>query len=267
MNFEEILRVLRDYSSNPIISGVLSTGIYELICKTFHKFYESKNKDFRVRQIDIYESHLDPADIRIELNYNKKYLAKNVNKNGFVTGFAFSELKQLTVESSSKVRSIAQYYSQNDNFENRNRMEGLKNEVFFEKYKEKKRNNKVFYKSQLPLIYCSNDKYRIKNILICVDGGRAGFDLFVLQILQSARYEYTYADQKVQKSKYIALTHKNTEYFETQSRIVRLDQLENMMENFYIPELNLYKTPAVETKYFMEFINAFNRAYYFGNTD
>lgn len=46
----------------------------ENVFKTFYKFYERNAIGFQIKDNDISEKQINSTDLRMELNYDKKYL-------------------------------------------------------------------------------------------------------------------------------------------------------------------------------------------------
>ncbi len=82
-------------------------------------------------------------------------------------------------------------YSNDDIGESVNNIKDFCNSLRYERLHQKIRSGLTIFKSQCNLYYTSTSNKRIKNFLVRVDGAKKGYDLFILQTLQSPLGKYS----------------------------------------------------------------------------
>lgn len=135
-----------------------------------------------------------------------------------------------------------------------------------EKLRKKTKKGDVCFQSDCQLIYNSSSEKRIKNFLVFVDGGKKGYDLFVVQTVQTpvfegvTKYEVNEAHKLTNLSMEIRPWNKLDKHKMT-SRVVLLNNLEEMLKPISHPSGSI--EVGNETKLFKEFVEQFNSAYNF----
>lgn len=252
--------------NNPYFSNI-TTG---LIINTIWQAFQYKNNDFKINDVILEEKHVQKKDIKASIplrNYSS--LSKG---NHTFPYFAFSEIGnlQFTINQNTKLKSVKLIYSIDDQLEKIDNIENLTNVLKFEKLKQKSRKNEKIFHSDCPLVFSSENKFRFKNFLVCVDAGKKGYDCFIIQTFQAALFEYFVlceinSNLEFENFKIIFPAYSLKNRFKMQHRIIRLDNLDSLVDDFII-DGNSYKT-GVHTLHFKNFVKFFYDAYNFQQCD
>ena len=165
-----------------------------------------------------------------------------------------------------KIRGAKLIYSRDEEYEQLDDVLSLAKSLEVEKLRKKTKKGDVCFKSDCQLIYNSSSEKRIKNFLVFIDGGGKGYDLFVVQTVQTpvaegvTKYEINEAHEIANFS--IKVTPRNKlDKFKMTSRVVLLNDLEKMLEPISHSSGSI--EVGNETKLFKEFVEQFNSAYNF----
>ena len=165
-----------------------------------------------------------------------------------------------------KIRGAKLIYSRDDEYEQLDDVLSLAKSLEVEKLRKKTKKGAVCFQSDCQLIYNSSSEKRIKNFLVFIDGGGKGYDLFVVQTVQTpvaegvTKYEINEAHEIANFS--IKVTPRNKlDKFKMTSRVVLLNDLEKMLEPISHSSGSI--EVGNETKLFKEFVEQFNSAYNF----
>lgn len=165
-----------------------------------------------------------------------------------------------------KIRGAKLIYSRDDEYEQLDDVLSLAKSLEVEKLRKKTKKGDVCFQSDCQLIYNSSSEKRIKNFLVFIDGGGKGYDLFVVQTVQTpvaegvTKYEINEAHEIANFS--IKVTPRNKlDKFKMTSRVVLLNDLEKMLEPISHSSGSI--EVGNETKLFKEFVEQFNSAYNF----
>lgn len=265
-----LLQQLPNYFSNiqnnPYFLNI-TTG---LIVNAIWQAFQYKNSDFKINDVILEEKHVQKKDIKASIPL-RNYSSLSKGSHTFPY-FAFSEIGnlQFTINQNTKLKSVKLIYSIDDQLENTDDIENLTNILKFEKLNQKSRKNEKIFRSDCPLVFSSENKFRIKNFLVCVDAGKKGYDCFVIQTFQAALFEYFVTCKINSNSEFenfgiIFPADSLTNRFKMQHRIIRLDNLDSLVDDFII-DGNSYKT-GIHTLHFKNFVKFFYDAYNFQQGD
>lgn len=165
-----------------------------------------------------------------------------------------------------KIRGAKLIYSRDDEYEQLDDVLSLAKSLKVEKLRKKTKKGDVCFQSDCQLIYNSSSEKKIKNFLVFIDGGKKGYDLFVVQTVQTpvaegvTKYEINEAHEIANFS--IEITSRNKlDKFKMTSRVVLLNDLEKMLEPISHSSGSI--EVGNETKLFKEFVEQFSSAYNF----
>lgn len=254
-------------SQNAIISGIVSGVIVNELTKMMDRNEKKKigveNAYFQEKNIRFGEKmmlELQGAEIKPK---DRIVPGKHIEENYVYaeTGLLIFSLKN----NIKRLNGVTLIYSNDDKRESIDSISEFCNSLKYERLHQKSRSENPVFKSKCDICYISHSKQRIKNFLVCVDGAKKGYDLFVLQILQSPLGKYSSEfsiDNSGSVTEYsieIPRVFTKIRDIGITSRIIKLNQLEKMMEPFIIN--NREFMPGVETKFFKLFIDSFKAAY------
>lgn len=191
-----------------------------------------------------------------------------------IDSYIYAETGMLFCSLQGKVRRLRNatlVYSNDDVKESVKNVNDFCNSLVFEKLHQKSRSGITVFNSKCDLCYTSKSTRRIKNFLICIDGAKKGYDLFILQTLQSPLGKYTSSfsiDENRNVTKYnmsIPATFTKKNDTGITNRIVMLDDLDSMMKPFFVNGVEVM--PSNETEAFKSFISSFKASYEFRQTN
>lgn len=228
--------------NNPYFLNI-ATG---LIVNAIWQAFQNKNGDFKINDVILEEKIVHKKDVVASIPLgNYASLPKG---NHTFPYFAFSEIGnlQFTTNQNTKLKNVKLIYSIDDQLENTDNIENLTNILKFEKLNQKSRKNEKIFRSDCPLVFSSENKFRIKNFLVCVDAGKKGYDCFVIQTFQAALFEYFVtceinSNLEFENFGIIFPADSLKNRFKMQHRIIRLDNLDSLVDDFII-DGNSYKT-------------------------
>lgn len=185
--------------------------------------------------------------------------------------YIYAETGMLSCALSGKIRklkNVTLIYSNDDVYDSINSVTNVRNfcnSLSYEKLHRKSRNGLPIFNSKCDLCYVSGSKSRIKNFLICIDGAKKGYDLFVLQTFQSPLGNY-FTSFSIDENKDIisykmSIPTRMTKKRDSgiTNRVVMLDNLNAMMKPFFVNGIKV--TPGDETEAFKSFISSFKSVY------
>ena len=248
--------------NNPYFSSI-ATG---LIVNAIWKAFQNKNSDFKINDVILEEKIVHKKDVVASIPL-RNYTSLPKGNHTFPY-FAFSEIGnlQFTTNQNTKLKNVKLIYSIDDQLENTDNIENLTNILKFEKLKKKSKKNEKIFRSDCPLVFSSENKFRIKNFLVCVDAGKKGYDCFVIQTFQAALFEYFVSckinsNLECENFGVIFPVEPLKNRFKMQHRIIRLNNLDSLVDDFII-DGNFYKT-GIHTLHFKNFVKFFYDAYNF----
>lgn len=256
-------------SNDAITSGIVSGVVINLLNKMFDNI---NNKKLKVQEAYFQEKNLRNK-IHMELPW------KIINpEDSLIDNLTVGEHKQehyIYAETGNllfslqknvrKLQNVTLIYSNDDINESVHNIEEFCHSLTSEKLNQKSCGGMPTFRSKCELFYISNSSMRIKNSLICVNGGKKGYDLFILQTVQSPLGKYTdsFTIDDNREVKDIHLVTPTTlikkRDFGITSRIILLNDLNSMMNPFFVNNKKI--TPGEETEAFKLFINSFKSAY------
>ncbi|MBB1086033.1 hypothetical protein [Limosilactobacillus fastidiosus] len=191
-----------------------------------------------------------------------------------IDSYIYAETGMLFCSLQGKVRRLRNatlIYSNDDVNESVKNISDFCNSLVFKKLHQKSRSGMTVFDSKCDLCYTSKSTRRIKNFLVCIDGAKKGYDLFIIQTLQSPLGKYTSSfsiDENGNVTKYdMSIPTTFTKRGDTgiTNRIVMLDDLDSMMKPFFVNGVRTI--PSNETESFKSFISSFKASYEFWQTN
>lgn len=252
-------------NSKAITSGIVSGTIVNVLNRMVNN---TTKKKFKVEEAYFYEKNLgDVTKLKLfggVVKPEDRLVVGEHKQEKFI--YAETGLLQFSLQKNiRKLQNVTLIYSNDDVNESVKNIEDFCNSLVSEKLHQKSRSGKPMFRSKCDLYYTSKDQLRIKNFLICINGGKKGYDQFVLQTLQSPLGKYTSSftiddDRNLTKFEIVApITVTKKRDFGITSRIVKLDDLDSMMVPFHVN--NREVMPGEETEAFKLFIDSFRSAY------
>ncbi|MDE1507738.1 hypothetical protein [Ligilactobacillus salivarius] len=252
-------------SDNAITSGIVSETVVNVMNKMFDSII---NGELKVQEAYFKEKNFGNK-INLALpwelvNHEYSSIVGEHKQEHYIyaeTGDLLFSLKK----NIKKLQNVTLIYSNDDINESVHNIKEFCHSLTSEKLNPKSRKGMPRFRSKCELFYISKNSVRIKNSLICVNGGKKGYDLFVLQTIQSPLGKYTtsFTIDDSRKTKDIRLEAPLTlikkRDFGITSRIVLLNDLSSMMNPFFVN--NRKVIPGEETEAFKLFIDSFKSAY------
>lgn len=252
-------------SDNAITSGVVSGTIVNVLTRMFDN---TTHRELKVQEAYFQEKNLGD-NLNIELPWKmlnlEDCLTVGEHKQEYYIYAETGNLLFSLQKNIKKLQNVTMIYSNDDITESVNNVEGFCHSLTSEKLNQKSRKGMPTFRSKCELFYTSSSSTRIKNSLICVNGGKKGYDLFILQTIQSPLGKYTTSFTIDNNRKPIdvrleaPLTLIKKRDFGITSRIVLLNDLSSMMSPFFVN--NKKVIPGEETEAFKLFIDSFKSAY------
>lgn len=254
---------------DPTLSGVISGVTTEILIKFIDDIRNNQPSKIKISDAYFKERYVSES-MKLQLKgetitpEDRKVQGKHVTTSHYL----YAELGSLLFSIEGKfrrIRGVSLIHSSDDSEETVDDYENIKRELQFEKLQKSSRSGDVKFKSNCQLTYSSYSNFRIKNFLVCVDAGKKGFDVFVLQTLQSPIGKY-HTEFVVGEEGDIVSLQTQCQFlekkFRVKHRIVLLNKLEEMVNPFMIANEKVY--PGNSTKEFMEFVKNFISAYNLG---
>lgn len=252
-------------SDDSVTSGVVSGTIVNVMNKMFDNI---TNGEFKVQEAYFQEKNLGD-NLNIELPWKmlnpENDLTVGEHKQEYYIYAETGNLLFSLQKNIKKLQNVTIIYSNDDITESVHNVEDFCHSLSSEKLNQKSRKGMPTFRSKCELFYTSNSSTRIKNSLICVNGGKKGYDLFILQTIQSPLGKYTTSFTIDDNRKPIdvrleaPLTLIKKRDFGITSRIVLLNDLGSMMKPFFVNDRKII--PGEETEAFKLFIDSFKSAY------
>lgn len=263
LNWNNLFQVT---TQNSIISGVIS-GV---IVNTMTKMMDKGNK-----RIDVEDAYFQEKNVKFDekmmvvlkgtkiLPKDRMIPGKHIEEN-----YVYAEKGLVTFslkDNIKRLNGVTLIYSDDDKIESVDNIKEFCNSLKYERLHSKSRKGNPVFKSKCDICYVSNSRNKIKNFLVCVDGAKKGYDLFVLQTLQSPLGKYS-SEFSIDENKNIIgykiaapITYTKVKDIGITNRVIKLDQLEKMMDPFIVNGREFF--PGIETKAFKLFIDSFKSAY------
>lgn len=250
---------------NDISGDIISGLVVETVSKLFQKFLDRPSRELKIADAYFREKYVDRKTLKISSTPITPEVRKVVGRH-IVKGYIYAETGSLFFSLRSKlknIRGVQLIFSNDDLSENVNNIKALKNNLAYEKLRKKSRRGEVEFKTECELMYVSNNDLRIKNFLIFVDAGKYGYDMFVLQTVQSPIASYAHkfdinqnGDVTSYKTELSLVSKRN---FTIKHRVVLLNNLDKIMDPFIVSNIKI--NPGIETLEFKNFIEKYNSAY------
>lgn len=232
----------------------------------FSKYLNERSKELKVENAAFVEKNIDEKTLMKISSKKEQISPKDREKVGKHINeyYCYAELGELIYSISSKykkIKNVSIMYANDDFLDEPQNLNDLKNDLNFDKLHKKSKKGKPVFKTNCELYYFSKSKYCIKNFLVLVNGGKKGFDLFILQTFQDALAKwktiYDVDDEKNITSFKLQFTpqrFKNRKGLK--NRVVTLNKLEEMKNPFIIDGEQI--SVGQGTKLFYEFVKDFN---------
>lgn len=265
----EFNQTANNYSGTQNNYQLIVENLQPEILDVFRKNFEEHTQNIKIT--DAYFREKNAQKEKYYQFYRSKKITSDDRKfvGKFVSPVTYMYAGLGTILFSSnikKIRGAKLIYSRDDEYEQIDDVLSLAKSLEVEKLRKKTKKGDVCFQSDCQLIYNSSSEKRIKNFLVFVDGGKKGYDLFVVQTVQTpvfegvTKYEVNEAHKLTNLSMEIRPWNKLDKHKMT-SRVVLLNNLEEMLKPISHPSGSI--EVGNETKLFKEFVEQFNSAYNF----
>lgn len=240
----------------------------------FTRYFNRPSSELKVSSAEFEEKHISGL-FTVKSHEGIIQRIPGDHKSKYYGYIEFGKLRYAVPSKYRKIRNVSIIYSTDDFWNEPDDLEHLKKNIEQERLSKKTRNphnhsKELIFETNLDTYFYSRKEYCIKNFLILVDGGKKGYDMFVLQTFQDALFswedKYSIDDEgKITSYKMIMKPQRIKRRKGLKQRVCHLNELDEMAKPFEIDGKHIFVGKG--TLLFKDYIQDFNDKYNLRFTD